>query len=791
MGEIYTTISLTGGVATLLSREAIVGSQPATAGNDWLYVAVSDTDANPLSPSTLKVLFEPNEWIQVGTEKIQVDSSGLMYSDSLLGFTSPLLYNHPTDEYVCHASVLYVSTGHMFPTSPGSVRVGMEVVSHTGITAATDKQTIAVSTRGDWGTEMYAHTEWAPVTDASFTVNNPATDSEIGRWGVIEDVDYHHGALDRNTLDLYALDKLMEATRPEYGRVEMTGMDVWQDAYYANKKGITYYVDTPTSFATVRFEVYTTTGTDSASKVYIGDTIQKTWWDVRFATTTTTTSTSTVNIVTEFPSFSLTAVSTLDNSYDTETEPYTETWCAGLVGSTVYFGAGYGNVDKYPGFYKLDQGVATRVASTPVKYSYIMGGGTVNGVMYVADDYGYVHGFDGDSVTQSTIAATVAYDMGLYFTGAIQGDNCVWLVTSGNSGNIAKAYKFDGSSVTAWSGSVAQSWGSPRYITAGCASGDDFYCCMCTYAARYTTNWIMGVASIPVGYDNIKCGAVYNGNYYVFTGNLSNTYMWDGASVTQPFALESFATTIYPYGALSRGGCLYIVGNGDGPGTGGSYNESAVVIGWNGTNWWKSHQYDYYDGDEYRSYYTGLFIGGGSLYPFGYNSDYCFIHSFELDTTPRTTSTPTTVTTTTEHATTLQNYYLATFGTQSATVWLKIKDPATGGATVSMYFGSPMAIDYTLPATPTGFSVATLGSWSATSTGTFDIGDRGFATVREGDPVNVVELSGASRLYNVSGMIYDQRAGTLTMEIGKPYEGAITDMVKPFRTRDILSTKKL
>jgi hypothetical protein len=136
-------------------------------------------------------------------------------------------------------------------------------------------------------------------------------------------------------------------------------------------------------------------------------------------------------------------------------------------------------------------------------------------------------------------------------------------------------------------------------------------------------------------------------------------------------------------------------------------------------------------------------------------------------------------------------YYLATFGTQSATVWIKIRDPATGGATLSVYWGSPMAIDYTMSATPTGYTVATLGNWGATSTATYDINDRGYALVREGDPVNVIETDNASRLWTVQGMIYDQRAGTLTMDIGKADEDAISDLVKPFRTLDIVSTKNL
>lgn len=415
MGELFTTISLTGTVATLLNRDAML-SASVSVGTTILPIGDSYMDRGT---STI-VVFPDGGTLSVGTESLTV--VGTPPSTTSITITPALSNSYPIYTPVLRTDYFDVATDYGTPSTPGTIRVGMEEVSYSIIDVGTTRVRFYIDSRG---ANAYPHTEWAPVTDAAYTPNNPATDSEIGRWGVIESVDYHHGALDQNTLDLYALDKLMEATRPEFGRVEMTGMDVWQDAYYTYKKDITYYVDTPTAFATVRFEVYTTTGTDSASKVYIGDTIQKTWWDIRF-------------------------------------------------------------------------------------------------------------------------------------------------VTSG-----------------------------------------------------------------------------------------------------------------------------------------------------------------------------------------------------------------------------MQNYYLATFGTQSATVWLKIKDPATGGATVSIYYGSPMAIDYTLPATPIGFSVATLGSWSATSTGTFDIGDRGFATVREGDPVNVVELDNASRLYNVSGMIYDQRAGTLTMEIGKPYEGAITDMVKPFRTRDILSTKKL
>lgn len=415
MADIYTTISLTGTVATLLNRDAML-SASVSAGTTVLPIGDSYMDRGT---STI-VVFPAGGTLSVGTEFLTV--VGTPPSTTSITITPALSNSYPTYTPVLRTDYYDVATNYGTPSTPGAIRVGMEDVSYSTIDVGTTRIRFYIDSRGE---NAYPHTEWAPVTDASFTLDNPATDSEIGRWGVIEDIDYHHGALDQNTLDLHAYEKLMEATRPEFGRVEMTGMDVWQDAYYGNKKDITYYVDAPTSFATVRFEVYTTTGTDSASKVYIGDTIQKTWWDIRF-------------------------------------------------------------------------------------------------------------------------------------------------VTSG-----------------------------------------------------------------------------------------------------------------------------------------------------------------------------------------------------------------------------MQNYYLATFGTQSATVWLKIKDPATGGATLHMYYGCSIAVDHELESPPTGFSVATFGAWSETSTGTFDIGDRGFATVREGDLVTIVELDGATRDYRVSGMIYDQRAGKLTMEIGKPYEGAITDMVKPFRTRDILSTRNL
>lgn len=759
MGEIYTTISLTGGVATLLSREAIVGSQPATAGNDWLYVAVSDTDANPLSPSTLKVLFEPNEWIQVGTEKIQVDSSGLMYSDSLLGFTSPLLYNHPTDEYVCHASVLYVSTGHMFPTSPGSVRVGMEVVSHTGITAATDKQTIAVSTRGDWGTEMYAHTEWAPVTDASFTVNNPATDSEIGRWGVIEDVDYHHGALDRNTLDIYALDKLMEATRPQYGRVEMTGMDVWQDAYYANKKDITYYVDSPTSFATVRFEMKTTTGTDSATTVYIGDTIQKTWWDVRFATSTDTTTTSVV----DYPSYNVATTSTSLFSGNQRVYSF------GVCGATIYAGT-----DTDGEIYNVSTS-PPQLVYTPARGSYVTCMATYGANLYAGSDVGDLFMFDGS--TWSLVSNWgFAANMDLRYL-VVNGSTLYLVYWSNSSGGAAVIRTYDGSTFTTIYSA------SGYHIYAPAFDGDTLYFLVETYAApgvEHLMKYEESVSEITtITYNRYanppNRGVVYDGTYYLLSGaGVNNVKAWDGDAVVTPFSALSPATLYYGFDGAVYNDTLVISGCCK---IGATYN--GALFGWNGDELWV----EYVNNDEDYDEYSLVFQTGTLLYTGVYDR----VDRFTVSATTysETTTVPGPVTYY------MQPYYLRTYATDAATVWLKIKDPATGGATVSMYFGSPMAIDYTMTATPVGFTVATLGSWSATSTGTFNIGDRGFATVREGDPVNVVELDGATRDYRVSGMIYDQRAGTLTMEIGKPYEGAITDMVKPFRTRDILSTRNL
>jgi len=408
-----TTISLTGAVATLLNRDAMLNAT-ASAGSTVLNIgdAYMDRGTNTV------VVFAMGTPISVGTEPATVAS---IQSASTIAVTSNLIYDHPIYTPVFRLDHFDISTTFPTLTAPGTIRVGMEEVSFSSVDYASTHCRCWIDSRGD----AYPHTEWAPVTDASFTVDAPATDSPIATYGVVEDVDYHHGAMDQNTLDLYAYEKLMAATQPQYGNVKLTGMDVWQDATYAHKKDITYYVDTATSFATVRFHVYTSTGTDSATGVYIGDTIQKTWWDIRFQT----------------------------------------------------------DVDA--------------------------------------------------------------------------------------------------------------------------------------------------------------------------------------------------------------------------------------------------------------------------------------------------------------------SYYLATFGTQSATVWLKIKDPATGGATLSMYYGSPIAIDSTTSATPIGYTVATLGTWGAVSTATHSIGDRGYATVREGDLVTVIETDGASRNYNVSGMIYDQRAGTLTIDIGKPEEYGITQLAKPFRTLDIHSTQNL
>lgn len=409
----YTSIECTGTVATLLNRDAMLNAS-VSAGSTILNIGDAYMDRGT---NTIPV-FETGCTLTVGTENVTVSS---VPSATSVALSSALLNDYPLYTPVLRTDYFDVAT-NLTLTAPGTIRIGMEEVTFSSIDVSTNHLRCWIDSRGS---NAYPHTEWAPVFDAQYTLDNPEEGGAMATYGVIETVDYHHGAMDQNSLDLRALEKLMAATQPQYGKVEMTGMDVWQVATYAHKKDIQYYVDTPTSWATVRFHVHTTSGTDSATQVYLNASVQPTWWDIRFATT-------------------------------------------GLI-----------------------------------------------------------------------------------------------------------------------------------------------------------------------------------------------------------------------------------------------------------------------------------------------------------------------------------PYYLATFGTQSATVWIKIRDPATGGATLSMYWGSPMAIDYTMSATPTGYTVATLGDWGATSTATYDINDRGYALVREGDPVNVIETDNASRLWTVQGMIYDQRAGTLTMDIGKADEDAISDLVKPFRTLDIVSTKNL
>lgn len=409
----YSSIECTGTVATLLNRDAMLNAS-ASAGTTVLNIGDSYMDRGTNSV----YVFATGNTVTVGTESHTIAS---VPSATSVALSSAISNDYPLYTPVLRTDYFDVAT-NLTLTAPGTIRIGMEEVTFSSIDVSTNYLRCWIDERG---ANAYPHTEWAPVFDAQYTLDNPEEFGAMHTYGVIETVDYHHGAMDQNSLDLRALEKLMAATQPQYGKVEMTGMDVWQVATYSNKKDITYYVDTPTSWATVRFHVHTTSGTDSATNVYLNATIQPTWWDIRFATT----------------------------------------------------------------------------------------------------------------------------------------------------------------------------------------------------------------AMVP--------------------------------------------------------------------------------------------------------------------------------------------------------------YYLATFGTQSATVWIKIRDPATGGATLSMYWGSPMAIDCTMNATPTGYTVATLGNWGATSTATYDINDRGYALVREGDPVNVIETDNASRLWTVQGMIYDQRAGTLTMDIGKADEDAISDLVKPFRTLDIVSTKNL
>lgn len=417
MTTMYTSIAMSGTVATLLNRDAMLNATVA-AGSTTLDIGDAYMDRG----TNTTVVFPAGCTLLIGSEAVTV--SGSPPSGSTITITPALASGYPIYTPVLRTDYFDVSTAFSTMTAPGAIRVGMEDVSYSAVTVASDRYRCVISSRGD---NAYPHTEWAPVVDAAYSMNNPEPGSPIATIGVIEDVDFHHGAMDQNTLDLRAYEKLMAATQPEYGRIEMVGMDIWQDAYYGHKKTIPYSIASPTSIATVQFTVNATSGTDSATAVYIANgSIQNTWWDIRFITS----------------------------------------------------------------------------ASVSIKH------------------------------------------------------------------------------------------------------------------------------------------------------------------------------------------------------------------------------------------------------------------------------------------------HLETFSTISATVWLTITGTADTG-TVEMYYGNRIAIDSEVATPATGHVAASLGSWSAVQSGTFFFGDRGYAQVREGDPVNVVETDLASREYRMQGMIYDQRMGTLTMEIGKPEEFGVSDLVKPFRTLDIVSSQNL
>lgn len=730
MSELYTTISLTGQVATLLNRDAMLQT-PATAGTNLLIVGDSYIDRGV---NTIPIF---NDWwhqpmtrLQIESEVASVDQISSDATDRMW-LSTDLIYDHPVGTPLLRLDYFDVSTAFPTLTAPCTIRIGMEEVEVSSIGYATDRYRCYISSRGE---NAYPHTEWAPVTDASFTLDNPATDSEIARWGVIEDADYHHGALDQNTLDLYALEKLMAATRPEYGRVEMTGMDVWQDATYRYVSAATYSVDAATSAVITSFTLPST---------FFNGAIQDTWWDIRLASDVTTVSTTTytwTQYATE--SISHREVATINAWANTICEYDGSIFVCSDIGGNIY------NVDTSPGslVYTLtDGGYYTHTAIH-------------NGVLFIGSDGGNLYSYDGTTWSENV---TWGSDNGQYVAGLCSFGSDLYIFYYNDDASPATIMKYDGSTLTPVYSSVTEKAHRP------CVVNDAMY--FITSDDRYADTSVVksydGATVVSFGsvdtYRGVMAVASFGGDVYVFSKFLEDVAVLNGTVYEFPFADTDDSTEIFV--AKQCGDNLIMV------------SDVGKLMGYTGATLYTFLD----DGDWYNywaSYITETTVYRGEMGDVGV-----------ISIGPVSESTSITTYSTTR---VINKHDVLRNATDSATVFVQIDNPEMGTSTLNMYFGSPIAIDKEF-SIPTTFATVSLSAWSTPASGSYSFGDRGFATVREGDLVTIQELDGATCDYRISGMIYDQRAGTLTMEIGKPYEGAITDLVKPFRTRDILSTQNL
>jgi len=736
MTDIYTTISLSGTVATLLNRDAMLQStSPVSVYRDEWDIGDAFLDRDTMIIPIFNDRYHlPQTTLQVGTETITVSYISSEWPSTMWSSeygTTAVINDYPAGTPLLRLDYFDVSTAFPTLTAPCTLRIGMEEVSFSSIDYATNYYRCYISSRG---TNAYPHTEWAPVVDASFTVDSPATDSPIAQYGVIEETVFHHGALDQNTLDLYAYEKLLEATRPQFGKVEITGMDVWQDATYSHLATATFNVDTATSAVTTTFNIPAT---------YFGSSVQDTWWDIRFAIDETA---STTTIYTW-------------NQYATESISHRDVATTNTWANTIceYDGSIFVCSDTDGNIYNVDTSPGSLVY-TLTDGGYYTHTAIHNGVLFIGSDGGNLYSYDGTTWSENV---TWGSDNGQYVAGLCSFGSDLYIFYYNDGASPATIMKYDGSTLTPVYSSVTEKAHRP------CVVNDAMY--FITSDDRYADTSVVksydGATVVSFGsvdtYSGVMAVASFGGDVYVFSKFLEDVAVLNGTVYEFPFADTDDSTEIFV--AKQCGDNLIMV------------SDVGKLMGYTGATLYTFLE----DGDWYpywASYITETTVYRGEMGDVGV-----------ISIGPVSESTSITTYSTTR---VINKHSRTTSATDSATITVKIDNPQMGVGTLFMYYGSDIAIDgeTTIPST---FATVTLSDWSTGTAGSYSIGDRGIVNVRDGDIVTIVNLDSSTTDYKVSGMIYDQARGTLTMEIGKPDEDAITDLVKPFRTLDILSTKNL
>jgi hypothetical protein len=164
----YTSIAMSGTVATLLNRDAMLNAS-VSAGSTILNIGDSYMDRGTNSI----YVFATGCTVTVGTESHTIAS---VPGTTTVALSSALANDYPIYTPVLRTDYFDIATSFPTLTAPGSIRIGMEEVTFSSIDVASTYLRYWIDARGS---NAYPHTEWAPVVDASFTMNSPADDSPI------------------------------------------------------------------------------------------------------------------------------------------------------------------------------------------------------------------------------------------------------------------------------------------------------------------------------------------------------------------------------------------------------------------------------------------------------------------------------------------------------------------------------------------------------------------------------------------------------------------------------------